>query len=130
MRRAAVIPALLICAACARNRAITSRVASDRTIADAKTCALYRLQSLGYTIVEGRSTASSVQGVHESAGPEHTTDRIDVLITPNSDVVPVGRPNNTLTITVHTLDSAGRELMPSGKAQADGVNVSMACSKQ
>jgi hypothetical protein len=87
------------------------------------------MQGLGYTIVDNKSTASSVQGVHEATA-EHTTDRIDVLITPNSDKVPVGRPDNTLTITVHTLDPSGRELMPSDRVQADGANVAIACSKQ
>ena len=129
MRRAGCI-ALLICAACARNRSITSNVPSDRSVADAKTCATYRLQSLGYTITESSSNAGGVQGVRESAGPPRTTDRIDVLITSNSDKVAVGRPDNTLSVTVHTLDTAGKDLQPSGQVQADGVNVSTACSRQ
>jgi hypothetical protein len=131
MRRAVLIPTLLMCAACGRTGgAITSRVTSDRPIADARTCALYRLQSLGYTIIESHSSTGSVEGAKEAAGPPKTTDRINVVITSNSDQVPVGRPNNTLTITVHTMDPAGHELTPSGAAQADGVNVSTACSKQ
>lgn len=130
MRRAGCIT-LLICAACARNTAITSNVRSDRSIADAKTCALYRLQSLGYTITESKSAAGRVQGVRDSAGQPRTADRIDVLITAtSSDKVTVGRPNNTLSVTVHTLDAAGKDLQPSGQVQADGVNVSTACSRQ
>ena len=131
MRRAVLFPILLLCAACARNGAITSRVASDRTLADARTCAMYRLQSLGYTIVENKSSSNAVEGVRAAVAPDVTSDRIDVVITENNnDRVPVGRPNNTLTITVHTLDANGKELAASGKAQADGVNVSTACSKQ
>jgi hypothetical protein len=131
MRRAVLIPTLLMCAACSRSTAVTTRVQADRPLADARTCSLYRLQSLGYTIMENKTSSNSVEGVKAAQPPEKTSDRIDVVITDNNnDRVPVGRPNNTLAITAHTVDQNGRELPASGNVQADAANVSIACSKQ
>ncbi len=132
MRRAVLFSTLLIlCAACSRNSVITSRVPTDRPLADARTCAMYRLQSLGYTIMDNKNSSNSVEGMKTAPPPEHSSDRIDVVITDNNnDRVPVGRPNNTLSITVHTLDTNGKDLAASGNVQADAANVAMPCARQ
>ena len=131
MRRLLFISVLLLSAACSRNRAITSQVASNMPAPDARTCTARQLETLGYTIVENKNSTGAVEGVRAAVPSDGVSDRIDVVIQPNRpDMVNVGSPDNAMTITVHTLNAGGHDVPPSARVKADGASVSATCSRQ